>query len=93
MPSHYTSLLAEVLAREIVRQVTGRSISTRCKLEVARTGPISTPEPVSDVPGEFLSLAGIHAAHPGTDKGRAYKRKAHEPDVTDRYLAALNGGG
>lgn len=83
------SLLAEVLAREIVRQVTGRSISERCKLEVARLRPIPPPERVSVVPDEFLSLAGKHAAHPGTGKGRAYQHKAHPRAAPDRYFTAL----
>jgi DNA (cytosine-5)-methyltransferase 1 len=83
------SLLAEVLAREIVRQVTGRSISERCKMEVARLRPIPPPERVSVVPDEFLSLEGKQAAHPGTGKGRAYQHKAHEPAALDRYSDVL----
>ncbi len=67
------SLLAEVLAREIVTQVTGRTFTEQCKLEVERSRSIPPPEPVATVPAKFLSLVGEHAAHPGTGRGASYQ--------------------
>lgn len=67
------SLLAEVLAREIVRQVTGDNRSEPCRLAVKRSVYIPQPELVADVHQKYLGLMGNHAPHPGTGKGRAYQ--------------------
>lgn len=74
------SLLAEVLARELVTQVTGKVFSKGCSLEVERAQSVPPPDPVSDVPREFLCLRGKHAPHPGTGKGRAYQDDARYPE-------------
>jgi DNA (cytosine-5)-methyltransferase 1 len=49
------SLLAEVLAREIVSQVTGKKFSGQYELEVKQAQNIPDPEPVSDVPRQYRS--------------------------------------
>lgn len=82
------SLLAEVLAREIVGQVTGKNLTEYCILEVKRSRFIPPPEPVTDVPQKYLNLVGNHAPHRGTGKGKAYQRDAQQgagPDPLFRY--------
>lgn len=72
------SLLGEVLAREIRRQLLGLPpLSPEPLLAVrAASGPIPAPEPTRPVPERYLELRGSHAAHPGNDKGhRALARK------------------
>jgi DNA (cytosine-5)-methyltransferase 1 len=70
------SLLAEVLARSIARQlleVRRHGESPRLSLSSAPTPP--SPEPILPVPAKFLRLRGEHEAHPGTGKGyRAIER-------------------
>ena len=73
------SLLAEVLAREIVSQVTGEKPRKRFQLKVQRAQSIPEPEPVAAVPREFLPNVGRHAPHPGTGKGRSYQDKSIAP--------------
>jgi DNA (cytosine-5)-methyltransferase 1 len=65
------SLLAEVLAREIRRQLLGRPPTRklpRLALAAAR-GPAPRPELVKPVTAHFLRLRGEHEAHPGTGQG------------------------
>jgi DNA (cytosine-5)-methyltransferase 1 len=82
------SLLAEVLAREIVSQVTGKKFSGQYELEVKQAQNIPDPEPVSDVPRQYRSLIGKHAPHPGTGKGRAYQDDA-QGATPDGFSATL----
>jgi DNA (cytosine-5)-methyltransferase 1 len=65
------SLLAEVLAREIRRQLLDRpATSKRPRLALAAApGPAPRPEPVKPVAAHFLRLRGKHEAHPGTGQG------------------------
>jgi len=63
------SLLAEVLGREIGRQLLGRPFGTVPKLLPPYRGPAPAPEPLKPVPMRFKKLVGEHQAHPGTGKG------------------------
>lgn len=64
------SLLAEVLAREIRVQLLGDGRPRRPpRLMPPRRTPVPPPEPVADVPEQFMHLVGAHRAHPGTGKG------------------------
>ncbi len=67
------SLIGEVLAREIISQIFETVITTPLTLAVPRCDTIPEPEPVQSVPSKYLKLAGEHAAHPGTGKGRSYR--------------------
>ena len=80
LASHSLSLPAEVLAREIVGQVTGKNLTEYCILEVKRSRYIPPPEPVTDVPQKYFNLGGNHAPHRGTGKGKAYQRDAQQGD-------------
>jgi DNA (cytosine-5)-methyltransferase 1 len=63
------SLLAEILARQILTSFFGKAFSEEPRLRVKPKRPIPDPEPVCDVPEKYLSLIGDHASHPGTGKG------------------------
>jgi DNA (cytosine-5)-methyltransferase 1 len=63
------SLLAEVLGREIGRQLLGLRPSKALGLLPPDRGPAPAPERVRPVPAKFRKLAGDHEAHPGTGLG------------------------
>lgn len=64
------SLLAEVFAREIRRQLLDLPvIGHRPRLLPPFRGPSPSPERVQPVAKKYLHLVGDHAAHPGTGKG------------------------
>jgi DNA (cytosine-5)-methyltransferase 1 len=73
------SLLAEVLAREIRRQLLGKPLKRSLTLLPKRAVDTPPPEPVARVPRKFTTLEGDHAEHPGEGRGngaRARQRKA-----------------
>lgn len=63
------SLLAEVIGRQIRRQLLGDDVSVEPSLAIPYRRPIPPPEPVAAVPRDYLNLRGEHAAHPGTGRG------------------------
>ncbi|MBF0560055.1 MAG: DNA cytosine methyltransferase [Nitrospirae bacterium] len=83
------SLLSEVVAREIVNQVTGKKFRECCKLKMKRVPFVPPPEAVSDVPREYRPLIGRHAPHPGTGKGRAYRDNAQQGAAQGGFSGAL----
>ncbi len=65
------SLLAEVVGRAVNSQVFGgRPASAVPELLPRKRSPVPDPEAVRPVQRAFKSLSGVHAAHPGTGKGR-----------------------
>ena len=72
------SLIAEVLAREIRKQLLDAPLSGPLQLLPCRRREIPPPEPIMDVPSKYTHLVGDHAAHPGTGKGRAALQRAAE---------------
>lgn len=73
------SLLAEVLALEIRRQLLGHRVSSKDpSLLPPKRLKVPTPAPVQPVPAKFLSRVGEHEAHPGTGMGYAAMRRAAE---------------
>ena len=62
------SLLAEVLAREIRRQLLGSSMEGPLELMPKRRPSMSSPEPLLPVPTKYHDMIGDHADHPGTSK-------------------------
>jgi DNA (cytosine-5)-methyltransferase 1 len=76
------SLVAEVLAREIRRQLLDAPLDGPLHLMPARRRPIPPPEEVMTVHPKYLSMVGEHQAHPGTGKGkRALLRTVPQPDL------------
>lgn len=64
------SLLAEVLAREIARQLLGSApLDQEPNLSLRWAPPAPLPERVAPVPVEYLGLRGSHDPHPGTGRG------------------------
>lgn len=73
------SLLAEVLALEIRRQLLGHRVTSASpSLLPPVRRPVPIAEPVRQVPKKFLVLAGEHDAHPGTGMGYGALRRATE---------------
>ena len=64
------SLVAEVLAREIRRQLLDAPIRTPLKLLPPRREHVPPPVKVATVPRKYHQYIGEHEAHPGTGKGR-----------------------
>jgi DNA (cytosine-5)-methyltransferase 1 len=74
------SLLAEVLAREIARQlVKAPNVSREPVLALPPAPPAPGPERAKKVPASYLCLRGDHDAHPGTGKG--YRATARHGSV------------
>jgi DNA (cytosine-5)-methyltransferase 1 len=70
------SLLAEVLGREIRRQLLdGTIVSGPLSLLPVDRSPAPAPEPIEDVPVEYHELVGSHEPHPGTGQGNAARRR------------------
>jgi DNA (cytosine-5)-methyltransferase 1 len=77
------SLLAEVLARGVRRQLLDRpSRENALRLEILpAAGTTPPPERVEPVPHRYLKLRGEHEAHPGT--GRGYAASARRSSLAD----------
>lgn len=73
------SLMAEVLAHEIRRQLLDSALNSEMKLLPPRRLPVPPSTPLAPLPAKYREMIGSHAAHPGTGKGReAVKRLAAE---------------
>lgn len=70
------SLIAEVLAREIRRQLLDAPITGPLALLRPRLTNAPPPARVTPVPAQYHSLIGDHADHPGTGKGRQAAARA-----------------
>jgi DNA (cytosine-5)-methyltransferase 1 len=71
------ALLAEILGREIRKQLLGHRLRERpLALEPTRRKRIPAPEPTARVPSRYLQYVGNHSAHPGTGKGYAMVARA-----------------
>jgi DNA (cytosine-5)-methyltransferase 1 len=75
------SLVAEVLAREIRRQLLGAPVGGPLRLLPPRRHDVPPSEPVAEVAEKYLHLVGDHTAHPGTGKGRAALRRVAEREA------------
>ena len=69
------SLVAEVLGREIRRQLLGHPLRRR-PLKLLPMRRLDTPpaEAIARLPAKFEPLIGEYSAHPGTGKGYARQR-------------------
>lgn len=75
------SLLAEIMARAIARQLFGLRQEGLPGLRVPRKRSIPPPERVQPVPKKFLHLIGEHPDHPGEGMGRAAVLRKQEAMV------------
>jgi DNA (cytosine-5)-methyltransferase 1 len=78
------SLLAEVVAREIRRQLLDLAASRgEPRLMPLDRSPAPPPERALRVPKDLRSLAGEHSPHPGTGRGFAARRRSNATDLLD----------
>lgn len=70
------SLLGEILAREIARQLLNTQVREELQLALSVGPPAPPPEQVQPVPRHFLDLRGEHDAHPGTGQGYRARTRA-----------------
>lgn len=70
------SLIAEVLAREIRRQLLDAPIKKPLSLLPPHRECVPPPAKIMPVPRKYHQYVGVHAAHPGTGKGREALRRA-----------------
>ena len=78
------SLLAEILGREIRRQLLGmKKPRGNLKLLPPVRTPVPKAERVRAVPEKFQELKGHHEAHPGTGKGYRAARWQESSSVTE----------
>ena len=72
------SLIAEVLARDIRRQLLDAPIKNQLKLLPPLRENVPPPVKPTPVPHKYHEHIGVHDAHPGTGKGREAVRRAAE---------------
>lgn len=72
------SLLAEVLGREIRRQLLGHHPRYEATLKVQRRPRRPPPESIMPVPHKYMKLMGDHPDHPGPGEGPGAKRRNGE---------------
>lgn len=70
------SLVAEVLAREMRRQLLANPIMGPLKLLPPVRSPCPPPERIAPLPAKYVGLIGEHAAHPGEGRGRMARLRA-----------------
>ena len=76
------SLIAEILAREVRKQLLDAPTRGALKLLPPRSDDVPPPVKLKAVPRKFMVYAGDHAPHPGTGKGRqAILRAAAEASL------------
>jgi DNA (cytosine-5)-methyltransferase 1 len=76
------SLIAEIMAREIRRQLLYTTKQGTLNLISPVRTPVPPPVHVSAVPAIYHKHVGVHEAHPGTGKGRRAVRMAEENTST-----------
>lgn len=64
------SLIAEILAREVRRQLLDVPLSGGLHLLPPRRDSVPPPEPLRRLPDQYRHLIGDHPAHPGEGRGR-----------------------
>jgi DNA (cytosine-5)-methyltransferase 1 len=63
------SLLAEVIGREIRRQLLGQRVAIQPRLAVGRRGPAPARERLRPMAAQYGQYIGDHSPHPGTGMG------------------------
>lgn len=76
------SLVAEVLAREVRRQLLDAPIRKPLTLRPPHRADVPPPVKIALVPQKYHEHLGVHQAHPGTGKGREALRRAAIAEAT-----------
>ena len=82
------SLLAEVLARQIKKQLLGVDDDGQLSLMPSRRTPVPAPEALTAVPEQYLDMIGDHDDHPGTGKGKRADSAFHRRSTREQLIAA-----
>ncbi len=84
------SLLAEVLALEIRRQLLGSPLDRGPLLMPPRREPVPPPQPLLTVPQKYHDMIGDHADHPGTSAEAKARRRGERKAAAEapQLLAA-----
>ena len=80
--------IGEFLGLEIRRQFFGERVRKKLKLIPEKRNDCPPPEIPKEVPDKYLSLSGIHDAHPGTGKGPRAKKREHKEEFNERQQQA-----
>jgi DNA (cytosine-5)-methyltransferase 1 len=72
------SLIAEILGREIRRQLLDAPMSGPLHLLPPRRKPVPPPVKEEPLPEKYHTYIGKHEAHPGTGKGRLASQRAQK---------------
>jgi len=75
------SLIAEVLAREVRRQLLDAPLNEPLHLLPAHRKRIPAPVRVKRLPKKYRAYIGEYAAHPGTGKGRVALQRAQDREL------------
>ena len=75
------SLIAEILAREIRRQLLDAPVDTPLQLLPPRRSAVPPPRRPKAVHKKYHEYAGDHAAHPGTGKGRMARSRGQSGEA------------
>jgi DNA (cytosine-5)-methyltransferase 1 len=76
------SLIAEVIAKAIKTQLLGLPDNSCYQLLPPKRMPIPPPEPLRPVLEKYHQFVGVHEAHPGTGRGRSFKKSPENELVT-----------
>lgn len=76
------SLVAEVLAREIRKQLFGSPMESKLRLLPPRREPVPAQEPTAPLPAKYKPLIGVHAPHPGTAKKKQRESRTPSQPLT-----------
>ena len=86
------SLLAEVLAREIRRQLLGdQRAPGPLQLMPSVREPLPDPDPIADLPDKYRALIGSHPDHPGERKKKP-RREGPGPIWAERLPLPVEEG-
>jgi DNA (cytosine-5)-methyltransferase 1 len=77
------SLIAEVFAREIRRQLLDAPMNMPLRLLPTRRAEVPPPLKVARVPKKYHQFIGHHEAHPGTGKGRQAVKMRKELEAAE----------
>lgn len=75
------SLIAEVFAREIRRQLLDVPLEIPLRLLPPHREDVPPPESLTSLPEKYLPLVGVHEAHPGTGRGSGAVRTAQQMEM------------
>lgn len=80
------SLMAEILAWEIRTQLLDGVRPVHYQLMPSKRRPVPAPEPIQDVPPQYLHHEAEHADHPGEGKGKGSRQMRLQEPLSQETL-------